>query len=223
MKKIVFASNNQNKISEMRRWLGAYAVEVCSPKQLGMQLKVEETADTACGNALLKAEACYRLCGLACLGEDSAFQFLDLDPQDPDQPGLYIRRLDGVHEMSDDQMLEHYVNVVRRHGHPLTAVYRDGWGCVNEQGKTAVFQLQDMEILRASGFLLTDKIHAVRHPGWPLDSISIDPETGLYFTENRPDLMTLQYTEVMRLRDLGQMQTIQFIAEGLGLELKKAV
>lgn len=223
MKRIVYASGNQNKIKEMRRWLSGYAVEVCSPKQLGLTLHVAETADSACGNALLKAEACYLQCGLGCLGEDSAFEFLDLDPQDPDQPGLYVRRLDGEHEMSDDEMLKHYVSIVKRHGGPLTAVYRDGWSCVNERGETAVFQIQDRDILRASGFLLTDKIHPVRHPGWPLDSISIDPETGRYFTENPPDLMTLQYTETMRLRDLGLMETIQFIAESLELEHKKAV
>lgn len=41
----------------------------------------------------------------------------------------------------------------------------------------------DEQHAREHAFLMVDTSHAKRHPGWPLDSLSIVPETGLYFVE----------------------------------------
>ena len=100
MKTICSATQNANKIEGMQRWLADYAVQIVGIHTLNAKRIMEETADSSCGNALLKVRVGFAQTHMACIGQDSAFQFLDLDPQDPDQPGLYVRRKDGVHEMS---------------------------------------------------------------------------------------------------------------------------
>lgn len=96
MKIICYATHNMNKIEEMRRWLADYAVQIVGIHTLNVPLIVEETADSSYGNALLKARVGFAQTHMACIGQDSAFQFLNLDPQDPDQPGLYVRRILAV-------------------------------------------------------------------------------------------------------------------------------
>ena len=222
MKTICYATHNANKIEEMQRWLADYAVRVVGPDTFNVPLIVEETADSPCGNALLKARVGFAQTHMACIGQDSAFQFLDLDPQDPDQPGLYARRTDGVHEMSEDEMLTHYQRLAHRHGGRLMAAYLDGWAVVDETGQEAVFQLTDPKLIRAGGFWLCESAHPVRHPGWPLDSLSLDPETGLYFTEERPDERQSSSTR-SQARKEGLRQTVEFLARSLKLQRKKAV
>ena len=119
-------------------------------------------------------------------------------------------------------MLTHYQRLAHRHGGSLMAAYLDGWAVVDETGQEAVFQLTDPKLIRAGGFWLCESAHPVRHPGWPLDSLSLDPETGLYFTEERPDERQSSSTR-SQARKEGLRQTVEFLARSLKLQRKKAV
>ena len=57
--KIIVASNNQHKISEIREVLAEFGYEVHSLKDEGIRLEPEETGKTFRDNALIKARAVY--------------------------------------------------------------------------------------------------------------------------------------------------------------------
>ena len=57
--KIVFATNNQHKLSEIRSILGE-SIEVLSLKDIGCDVDIPETGKTLEANALQKAQYVYR-------------------------------------------------------------------------------------------------------------------------------------------------------------------
>ncbi|MFR9649761.1 MAG: RdgB/HAM1 family non-canonical purine NTP pyrophosphatase [Rikenellaceae bacterium] len=109
MKKIVFATNNSHKLSEVRELLaGKY--EVLSPRDVGFEDDVEESAQTLDGNALLKAQALNQATGLDCFADDTGLEVeaLGMEPgvrsaryatsgNDPKANNeLLLRNLEGV-------------------------------------------------------------------------------------------------------------------------------
>ena len=56
--KIVFATNNNNKLREIREILGN-KYEIVSLKDIGYDVDIPETSDTLEGNALIKAKYVY--------------------------------------------------------------------------------------------------------------------------------------------------------------------
>ena len=80
--------------------------------------------------------------------------------------------------LTDEQMLEHYIGLVKRYGR-LTAKYRNAICYVQDEEHVYEAMEPDME---SEKFWLTDVPHSsIRREGFPLDSISLDPGTGKYF------------------------------------------
>lgn len=59
--KLIIASNNAHKIAEMKEIIGAYFPVVCSQKEAGIDLEVQEDGETFEQNAIKKAEETLRL------------------------------------------------------------------------------------------------------------------------------------------------------------------
>ena len=55
--KLVIASNNGNKVREIKEILGGFFKEIYSLKELSLDIEVEETGKTFKENAYLKAKA----------------------------------------------------------------------------------------------------------------------------------------------------------------------
>jgi XTP/dITP diphosphohydrolase len=92
MKKIIVASNNNNKIVEIKKILSKYKVEVLSLKEFGIDVEVEEDGTTFMENAYKKAEEVYHLCnGCMVLADDSGLCVEALDGA----PGIYSARFAG--------------------------------------------------------------------------------------------------------------------------------
>lgn len=87
IKKLVIASHNQGKVSEIREMLKPYGVEVVSAGELNLP-DVEETETTFEGNATLKAVELSKLSGLPCLADDSGLCVDALGGR----PGVYSAR-----------------------------------------------------------------------------------------------------------------------------------
>lgn len=92
MKKLVFASNNAHKLTEIRAIL-AGKVEVISLSELGCHDDIPETAETLEGNALIKAEYIHRHYGVYCFADDTGLEVEALDGA----PGVYSARFAGEH------------------------------------------------------------------------------------------------------------------------------
>lgn len=85
---LLVASNNEHKIAELKEILKTH--RLFSPKDLGIELEVEETEKTFLGNALLKARALWEASGgkYAVLSDDSGLVVPALDRR----PGIYSAR-----------------------------------------------------------------------------------------------------------------------------------
>ena len=71
MMKLVAATNNQKKLREISRILAPMGFGVLSLKDIGLEIVVEEDADSFAGNARLKAQAVFERCNLPTVADDS--------------------------------------------------------------------------------------------------------------------------------------------------------
>lgn len=90
MEKLVFATNNNHKLDEVRAILGS-TVEVLSLKDINCFENIPETADTLEGNALLKARFVSEHYGMDCFADDTGLEIDALDGA----PGVYSARFAG--------------------------------------------------------------------------------------------------------------------------------
>lgn len=97
MKKIVLASNNKHKVSEIKSILND--VEILTLSDIGYFDEIEETGNTSLENALIKAEVVSKYLkekGLEydVLADDSGLFCIGLDLE----PGIYSARYAGNHD-----------------------------------------------------------------------------------------------------------------------------
>mgnify|MGYP003515874140 CR=1 FL=1 len=71
--KIVFATNNQHKLQEIRDILGS-DYEVVSLKEIGCNVDIPETGNTLEENALQKAQYVYDHYHLSCFADDTGLE-----------------------------------------------------------------------------------------------------------------------------------------------------
>ena len=86
--KVVLASHNAKKITEMRAILSQMGVEVLSQRDVGVDLEPEETGTTFEANARIKAKAVMEATGLPAIADDSGLMVDALDGA----PGVYSAR-----------------------------------------------------------------------------------------------------------------------------------
>lgn len=96
--KLILASNNKNKLRELRELMSDTDIEILSQSEAGCNFEVDETGTTFAENAYLKAEAVYKATGEATLADDSGLAVDALDGA----PGIYSARFaPGGHSASD--------------------------------------------------------------------------------------------------------------------------
>lgn len=103
MKKIIFATQNQGKLKEIRDKLPDY--EVISMKDAGIDIDIEENGKTFEENALIKAKAISDLCNNIVVADDSGLEIDYLNKE----PGVYSARFlghDTSYEYKNNKILE---------------------------------------------------------------------------------------------------------------------
>jgi len=85
--KLLLATHNKGKISELKSMLSPYKIEIISASDLDLP-DIEETGTTFAENAALKAEALSQLTNLPCLADDSGLCVDALNGR----PGVYSAR-----------------------------------------------------------------------------------------------------------------------------------
>lgn len=88
--KLVFASNNKNKLQEIRHQLPD-DIELLSLEDIGCTEDIPETADTIEGNAILKADYVTEKYGYNCFADDTGLEVDALNGA----PGVYSARYAG--------------------------------------------------------------------------------------------------------------------------------
>jgi len=90
MRKLVFATNNEHKLSEVRAILGTN-YQIVSLSDLNCNDEIPETADTLEGNAYLKAKYIHDKYGFDCFADDTGLEIDALGGE----PGVYSARYAG--------------------------------------------------------------------------------------------------------------------------------
>ncbi|WP_177764884.1 non-canonical purine NTP diphosphatase [Flavobacterium sp. I3-2] len=118
--KIVFASNNKNKIQEIKNQLPK-EIELVSLEDIGCYEDIPETAETIEGNAILKANYVTEKYNLPCFADDTGLEIEALN----NEPGVYSARYAGEHKDSNDNMdkvLKNLENIENRNAHFKTVI-----------------------------------------------------------------------------------------------------
>lgn len=95
MKSIILASNNKDKVKEVKEILKGY--DIISMKEAGIDVDIEENGTTFEENALIKARAIMNLTGQITMADDSGLEIDYLNKA----PGVYSARFMG-HDTSYD-------------------------------------------------------------------------------------------------------------------------
>lgn len=120
MKKIVFATNNNHKLSEIRAMLPD-DIEILSLAEIGCHEDIPETADTLEGNAEQKARFIYDRYGYDCFADDTGLEVDALGGA----PGVHTARYAGEDhntEANTDKLLHELKENFERHARFRTVI-----------------------------------------------------------------------------------------------------
>ena len=175
--KLLFGTGNEYKYNLMKERLKSLEeIEVVNPKMLGIKIDIDENGLTAEENACIKAKAYFEACKMPVIAEDSGL-FIDKF-KDDEQPGLFVKRVNGKENLSDEEVLNYYIEKLNKYGGESLANYFTGVCIIDENGK--LFS----KTINETKFLLTTKKSNVKTiSGGVLECISFDINANKYFHE----------------------------------------
>lgn len=174
--KLLYGTGNPAKLEVMGRKLSALGIELLGLGDMDREAPaVKEEGCTPLENARQKALAYYDAFGIPVFSCDSGLYFEGV-PEDV-QPGVHVRTVGGKY-LTDEEMRAYYGGLARKYG-DLKARYRNAICLVLDKGR--MYEAMD-ETLESEPFLITSVPHSdIRHKGFPLDSLSVDISTGMYY------------------------------------------
>lgn len=138
MRRIIIASNNKNKIIEIKELLSNYFDEILSLQDAGINIEVEETGKTFFENALIKAKTIAKLTHSFTISDDSGLCVKSLQGR----PGVYSARYAGIpcnDHNNNELLLKELENIKDRRGFYESSIviynpYNDSY--ITSSGKT---------------------------------------------------------------------------------------
>lgn len=97
--KIILASNNKNKIAELKQILSPLGYEIISQSEAGVNIEVEESGTTFEENSMIKAKAIYEISKIPVIADDSGLEVDYLGKA----PGVYSHRYAGENATDKDR------------------------------------------------------------------------------------------------------------------------
>ena len=175
MKKVLFATGNESKAKRFSKGLDEKGIEVMTLKDINTDIEVEENGKNAMENAILKARAYSKVTNIPVFAMDDNL-YLENVPEEK-QPGMYVRRVNDK-RLNDEEMIEHYTNLVKMYGidGKLTCRWVYGIAVINN-GKESTYTWSKED------FYMVDKPSNKINPGYPLNTISINKKLNKYFTD----------------------------------------
>lgn len=123
----VVASNNKNKIREIKEILGDKFENIFSLKELNIDIDIEETGKTFEENAYIKASTIAQLTGMTAIADDSGLCVDELGGE----PGVYSARYAGepcndennnAKLLNNLQVREQETEIINRRAHFISVV-----------------------------------------------------------------------------------------------------
>lgn len=171
--KILIATKNRAKIKKYSTILDELEIEWITINDLEKDINVEENGNTPNENAIIKAKAYYEAFKMPVLADDSGL-ILDKLPQEK-QPGVFVRRHNG-RELSDEEIITLYSNEIERVGGETTGGFLIAITIIKENG-----EIYSNEIMHKR--LFVSKPCKERTPGYPMNSLIYDENTGRYLAQ----------------------------------------
>lgn len=165
--KIVFATNNRNKLRELQEMLSEKGFEVLGLVDIGCHDDIEENADTIKGNALIKAMYVKEKYGYDCFADDTGLMIDALDGA----PGVYSARFAGDDcdsERNIDKVLRLMDGIADRRARFVTVIAL----CVGNEIKTFEGEVRGAILEQRRG-----------NDGFGYDSIFEPESCGMSFAE----------------------------------------
>lgn len=188
--KLLFATGNKMKYELMcERLKPLEDIEIVIPKMLDLNIDVVEDGQTPIENAIKKAKTYYEVTKLPVIAEDSGL-YIDEFEED-EQPGLFVKRVNGVEGLSDEEVINHYITKLNEHGGKSLASYHTGVCLIDEEGNVYT------DLIKETKFLLTSKKNESGFTsGGCLDCISYDLENDKYFNERTEEDKKKHYSKL---------------------------
>ena len=171
--KVLFATTNPAKVKRYKEQLSENGIELISINDIDEKIDINENGKDAIENAYIKAKTYYDKTKIPTIGMDDCLFIEGISEEE--QPGTNVRRVNGK-RLNDEEMIEHYTKLVKKYGNKLTAKWVYGMVIYTDEGVSKFTWSKD-------DFFLVDKPIEKRNVGYPLDSISVIPESGKYFAE----------------------------------------
>lgn len=179
MNKIIVGTRNEAKVKQIRGALSSLRYEI---EGLPTNIKlpdVIEDGTTPQENARKKVMAYSRILDGVVMSMDNALYLDDLP--DDQQPGMNVRKINGrVDRPTDQELLDHYIRVVKTLGARVNGRWEFAI-CIAKAGTI----LGETTIMSPRVFIPSPSSKMV--PGYPLESIQIDPGSGKYISEMTPE------------------------------------
>ena len=175
MKKVLFATSNPSKAIRFSKGLAEKGIEVITLKDINAEIEVDENGNNAIENAIIKARAYSKISDLPVFAMDDNL-YLDGVPADK-QPGMFVRRVNGK-RLTDNEMIEHYSNLVKEYGTNGKLTCRWVYGIAVEiDGKEYTYTWNKEDFYMVD--IPSDKVDV----GYPLNTISVNKKINKYFTD----------------------------------------
>lgn len=174
--KILYGTTNKGKLQAMQKSVKQLGLEIIGLNDLECELPlINECGKTPLENAEIKARAYFEAFHMPVFSCDSGLYFDELVEEE--QPGIYVRRVNGK-ELTDDEMIQYYASLAEKYGGKITGRYRNAIYFILDEEHH--YSSMDMSIA-TEPFILVTEPHVKRVEGFPLDSLSVDIESGKYY------------------------------------------
>ena len=134
MIKLLLATNNQGKLAELRSLLSSLELELLSPQDLGLELKVKERGMNYLENAVLKAAIFADAAQMWTLADDSGLEVDALDGA----PGLYSARYSPLPDASDKDRRLFLIENLKEFPRPWKATFHSVIALVGPEGSPII-------------------------------------------------------------------------------------
>jgi XTP/dITP diphosphohydrolase len=105
--KLIFATNNQHKVEEIRHVIGN-KFELMTLSEAGIDIDIPEPYDTLEANATAKSQTIYQMTGVSCFSEDTGLETFAINGE----PGVKSARYAGD-DKSFDKNIEKLLNKLK--------------------------------------------------------------------------------------------------------------
>lgn len=208
--RILLGTTNPSKVKRFSDLLKGYDVEFVTLKDLAITDEPEENGTTPEENAIAKAKFYGQYFDVV-ICNDSGLYFEELTLNDVRQPGLNVRTPMQMDRLSDEEMIDYYSNLIDTLGGKVSAYYLDGIA-VYYHGTIYSFMDAD-EAKKTGSFYMIGKVSSKRFEGWPLDSLSINKETGKYFVDG-----SMEESKENIIKDEYEKEIVDFLTKSLHIE-----